>query len=70
MDRLRIMLDTNILISHTVFHSFAMEQIIDYISDCHTIVLSSYVIDELHKVIERKFPAKVPAIEQLGTVNI
>ncbi len=65
MNKLRIMIDTNILISHIVFHSFAMERIIDYISDCHTMVLSSYVIDELHKVTERKFPAKVPAIEQL-----
>ena len=65
MKTLRIMLDTNILISHTVFHSASMEKMIAYISDYHRIVLASYVIDEFHSVIFRKFPDKIAQIEKL-----
>lgn len=58
---MRIMLDTNILISMFVFKS--MSQVIDAIVDKHSIVLCSYVIDELHEVIERKFPNKQKDLE-------
>lgn len=47
---MRIMLDTNILISMLIFGS--MDRVIDKIIENHKIVLCSYVIDELHEVIE------------------
>ena len=59
---MRIMLDTNVLISMFVFKSF--NSVIDKITQKHSIVLCSYVIDELHEVIERKFPDKQKNIER------
>ena len=59
---MRIMLDTNVLISMLVFKSF--NAVIDKITQKHSIVLCSYVIDELHEVIERKFPNKQKDIEE------
>lgn len=58
---MRIMLDTNILISMLVFKS--MNEVIEKITRQHRIVLCSYVIDELHEVIERKFPTKQKALD-------
>lgn len=58
---MRIMLDTNILISMFVFKS--MKQVIDKITEKYSIVLCSYVIDELHEVVERKFPNKQQDLE-------
>lgn len=59
---MRIMLDTNVLISMMIFKSF--NAVIDKITQKHSIVLCSYVIDELHEVIERKFPNKQKDIEK------
>lgn len=59
---MRIMLDTNVLISMLVFKSF--NAVIDKITQKHSIVLCSYVIDELHEVIERKFPNRQKDIEK------
>ena len=56
------MLDTNVLISMLVFKSF--NAVIDKITQKHSIVLCSYVIDELHEVIERKFPDRQKDIEK------
>ena len=55
------MLDTNILIS--MFVSKSMKQVIDKITEKYSIVLCSYVIDELHEVVERKFPNKQQDLE-------
>ena len=55
------MLDTNILISMFVFKS--MGSLIDAITKKHTIVICSYVIEELHEVISRKFPSKNKDLE-------
>lgn len=59
---MRIMLDTNVLISMFIFKSF--NSVIDNITQKHSIVLCSYVIDELHEVVERKFPAKQKDVEK------
>ena len=62
---MRVMLDTNILISALLFPSSQMNNFFETLVLNHTMVLSSYVIDELHKVIERKFPNKIEIIERL-----
>lgn len=62
---MRVMLDTNVLISALLFPSKHMDLLFEKIVTEHTMVLSSYVIDELHKVVERKFPTKVKVIERL-----
>jgi putative PIN family toxin of toxin-antitoxin system len=51
------MLDTNILVSAIVFRSKHMNEIIRLLSEKHALVLCSYVVDELHEVINDKFPS-------------
>ena len=53
---MRVMLDTNILVSAFVFQSKKIYSVIDYIVANHELVLPSYVVDELRDVVERKFP--------------
>lgn len=62
---MRVMLDTNVLISALLFPSARMNRLFEVIVIDHTLVISSYVIEELHKVVERKFPGKVDVIENL-----
>ena len=51
---MRIMLDTNILLSALVFRSEKMAHLIESIVENHTLVLCSYVIDEARAVVTRK----------------
>lgn len=62
---MRIMIDTNVLISALLFPSEKMNKLFESIFINHTMVLSSYVIDELYMVVERKFPSKIGVIESL-----
>lgn len=62
---MRIMIDTNVLISALLFPSEKMNKLFESIFINHTIVLSSYVIDELYMVVEHKFPSKIGVIESL-----
>lgn len=62
---MRIMLDTSILVSTLLFPNERMNQMIEYISLYHELVLSSYVIDELKAVVKRKFPSKLAVIDKL-----
>ena len=61
---IRVMLDTNILISAIVFESKPMLEIIQRLADKYSMVLCSYVIDELREVIDEKFPHKKEATER------
>ena len=59
---MRIMLDTNILISIAIFNSDRLKQMLTEICDKHILVLSSYIIQEAEDVTERKFPKKRQAM--------
>ncbi len=61
---MRVMLDTNILISAGVFAGKRLTELTIQISDEHTVVLSSRIIDELWAVINLKFPDRAPVLEQ------
>ncbi len=61
---MRVMLDTNVIISALLFPSERMNRLFETIVIEHTMVISSYVIDELHAVVERKFPQKAVAVER------
>jgi putative PIN family toxin of toxin-antitoxin system len=61
---MRVMLDTNILISALLFPSTHVDALFEELVLNHTIVLSSYVIDELYDVMKRKFPHKMQAIDR------
>jgi len=65
---MRIMIDTNILISAILFRSEGLSRLIEKIVEEYTLVLSTYVVDELKAVVAKKFPTKVKAIENFLTV--
>ena len=60
---MRIMLDTNVLISTILFPNRKFNRMLEVITRKHTLVLSSFVVDELIAVAERKFPQKKEAID-------
>lgn len=62
---MRIMLDTNVLISALLFPGAKMNAMMDEIFTHHQLVLSSYVVDELKSVVKRKFPGKEIAVNKL-----
>jgi len=53
---MRIMFDTNVLISGFAFHSQSLMEMMCWIGEAHQLVLSTYVINELKEVIVRKAP--------------
>ncbi|MDX9866104.1 MAG: putative toxin-antitoxin system toxin component, PIN family [Anaerolineaceae bacterium] len=57
------MLDTNVLVSLLVFNSPNLEKILEQACLQNTLVLSTYIIEELYEVIERKFPGKAPVVD-------
>ena len=61
---MRVMLDTNVLVSAFVFRSRKIYAIIDYIVSHHELVLSSYGVDELKNVVGRKFPKMAGALDE------
>ena len=60
---MRVMIDTNVLFSAFIIPSPLLMRMIDVIAEQHTIVLSSYVIDELKRVTRKKFPDKYGSLE-------
>lgn len=65
---MRIMIDTNVLISAFVFRSKLMNTLIERITEEHTLVISSFVLDELNEVIKRKFPNQVGVLDKFLTI--
>ena len=55
---MRIMLDTNVIISVLLFANSRMTNMMNYIFTTHRLVLSDYIMDELKYVATRKFPSK------------
>lgn len=62
---MRIMLDTNVLLSAILFPGERMNGMMRYIFENHRLVLSSFVVEELEDVVARKFPAKVKTVDAL-----
>ena len=52
---MKVMLDTNILISAFIFKSSKMNSLIEKLSTKHEIVICSYTIEELEDLINTKF---------------
>ena len=61
---LRVMLDTNILVSAIVFKSRVMSNIISLLAEKYALVLCSYVIDELHEIVADKFNGKTAEVDR------
>ena len=64
---MRVMVDTNVLVSAFVLSSSHLTQMIDSIAERHDIVLSTYVVDELKRVTKEKFPNKYGLLESFLT---
>ncbi len=58
------MLDTNVLISMVFFPSERFVSLINYITREHTLILSSFVIEELQAVADRKFAKKKSSVDR------
>jgi len=54
---MRVMVDTNILLSAFVFGSAKMASLLEKVIEEHTMVLSTYIIDEFRSVVAEKSPA-------------
>lgn len=61
---MRVMLDTNILISAFLFRNREISRFFDKLSKTSEIVVCSYVVDEVREVIQRKFPQRIGDVEQ------
>lgn len=62
---MRVMVDTNVLISAFLFPGVRMNTLFYKITTEHQLVLSSYVIAELLGVTRRKFKNKIDAVDLL-----
>lgn len=62
---MRVMLDTNVLLSALLFPSERMDRMMQSILEEHRLVLSSFVVDELIYVVRRKFPGKLQTVDDL-----
>jgi len=61
---MRVMLDSNILVSAIVFESKPMLEIIQRLATKYSMVICSYVIEELRKVFKEKFPNHIYSLER------
>ncbi|MCI8308604.1 MAG: putative toxin-antitoxin system toxin component, PIN family [Lachnospiraceae bacterium] len=62
---MRIMVDTNVLISLLIFSGNKMNRMMECIFMEHQLVLSSYIVEELKEVVRRKFPDKIGITDTL-----
>ena len=61
---MRVMLDTNVIISAGVFGGGKLSELTLEVAEKHNVVLSSVIIDELRAVMNNKFPDKASAMER------
>ena len=62
---MRIMIDTNIFLSALVFGSSRMSFLIEKVTEEHTLVLCSYIIEEFRSVVTRKSPQYSHVVDNL-----
>ena len=62
---MRIMVDTNILLSALVFGSAKMAAILEKVGEEHTMVICTHIIDEFRKVVSEKAPKYNSAVDTL-----
>lgn len=60
---MRILIDTNIIISAALFPDGKVSMVLSYILETHTVVIASYSIRECKTVFKKKFPDKRECLE-------
>lgn len=58
------MLDTNVLLSALLFPGQKFDSLLENIFSFHELVISNFLLDELRKVVKKKFPTKTEALER------
>ena len=61
---MRIMLDTNVLVSIAAFGSKSLGTMLGWICQEHQLVLSTYVVEECYEVVRRKKHTLVSALDR------
>ena len=62
---MRVMIDTNVLVSALVFPGEKMNTLMYKLTTEHQLVLSSYIVEELMDVTHRKFSNKIETVDTL-----
>jgi putative PIN family toxin of toxin-antitoxin system len=62
---MKILLDSNILISAILFDTSAIIKLIKFISEKHELYISNNIFEEIQKVIKRKKPDKLEAMNKM-----
>jgi putative PIN family toxin of toxin-antitoxin system len=60
----RVLVDTNILISAALFPEGKVARVLNHLFETHTVVVASFSIQECEQVFVRKFPAKFDCLHQ------
>ena len=61
---MRVMLDTNILVSAFIFKSKTINELINKLSKEHKIVIASYCVEELKELIKTKFKVRENVLDE------
>ena len=61
----RVLVDTNVVISALLFPRSAPADVLAHVLASEHLVLTQWIIDELHEVVSRKRPDLLPALETL-----
>jgi len=61
---MRIMIDTNVLISAVLFPNSQISLLIKKVTETHVLILCSYIIDELYEVFHRKFKDRIHLLDK------
>ncbi|MDR3184861.1 MAG: putative toxin-antitoxin system toxin component, PIN family [Prevotellaceae bacterium] len=59
---MRILTDTNIIVSAILFPNSVVARVWSYIIEYHHVIISEYSIGELNAVFQRKFPDDIDAL--------
>ena len=61
---MRILCDTNVLISGILFPNSVPGKVIRIIAERERLVLATYIIEELYRVFQRKFPDQIKHLDR------
>lgn len=67
---MRVMIDTNILISSILGHGTPFHAYVKAVSYPNQGIICSQIVDELRRIFNRKFPGKIPAMEKFLTMAL
>lgn len=62
---IRVLVDTNVVISALLFPGSAPGKVLAHVLAGERLVLTQWIIDELHEVVSRKRPDLLPALDTL-----